>query len=283
MQGPPRAGPTTQSAVESAEESDGLGRGVVRVSPDPNRDAGGETTMALVDHLTELRRRVFVAIIAVLVGSIVGFLVAPDVIGILKAPIDGPLLFRQPGGAFFLQLKLGVMIGVALGLPVVLYQFWAFVSPGLTGHERRAARPWVPLAVLFLVAGIAVAYTILPVTVGFLIGFQIPGVLEPAIFGEDYFGFVTTMFLAFGLVMEFPIVLVLLAKVGLVSPGRLRRARRYVLVGIFVLATVIMPGGDPISPIIMASVMYPLYELTIHLVTRTDRPRAATAPSAPGE
>jgi sec-independent protein translocase protein TatC len=82
---------------------------------------------------------------------------------------------------------------------------------------------------------------------------------------------VTTMFLAFGLVMQFPIVLVLLSKVGLVTPERLRRGRRYVFVGIFVLAVVVTPGGDPFSPIIMALVMYPLYELTIWLVSRSSR------------
>jgi sec-independent protein translocase protein TatC len=240
--------------------------------PDPGAPAGEEAVMSLVEHLTELRRRIFIGLLAVVIGTVIGFWLAPDVIRLLKEPIAGPLLFRQPGGAFFLQLKLALMMGVALGSPVLLYQFWAFVSPGLTPSERRAARPWVPLALLFLAAGIGVAYLILPLTVAFLLGFQIPGVLEPAIFGEDYFGFVTAMFLAFGLVMEFPILLVLLAKVGLVKPDRLRRMRRYVLLGIFVLAVVITPGGDPISPVIMATVMYPLYELTIYLVSRTQRP-----------
>jgi sec-independent protein translocase protein TatC len=227
--------------------------------------------MSLVEHLTELRRRIFIAILAVVIGAVVGFWLAPDVIRLLKTPIPGPLLFRQPGGAFFLQVKLALMVGIALASPVILYQFWAFVSPGLTPRERRVARPWVPLALLFLVLGIAVAYLILPLTVGFLLGFQIPGVLEPAIFAEDYFGFVTTMFLAFGLVMEFPIVLVLLAKVGLVTADRLRRSRRYVLLGMFVFAVVVTPGGDPISPLIMATVMYPIYEVTIYLVGRSSR------------
>ena len=95
----------------------------------------------------------------------------------------------------------------------------------------------------------------------------------PLISVESYFGFITTLFLAFGLVMEFPIVIVLLSKVGIVSVERLRRARRYVFVGIFIIAVVVTPGGDPISPTIMALVMYPLYELTILLVGRSNRPR----------
>ncbi len=236
-------------------------------------DAQLETVMTIVEHLSELRRRLFISIAAVVATSIVGFLVAPRVIEILKAPVTGPLVFTSPGAAFFLQVKLALMIGIALASPVILYELWAFISPGLTRRERSAARPWIPLAVLFLVLGIAVAYLILPYTVGFLLSFQIPGVLEPLITAEAYFGFVTTMFLAFGLVMQFPIVIVLLSKVGIVSVGRLRHARRYVFVGIFIFAVVVTPGGDPISPIIMALVMYPLYELTIFLVGRSSRPR----------
>ena len=182
-------------------------------------------------------------------------------------------IFTSPGSAFFLQLKVALLIGLALASPIVLYQLWAFVSPGLTPRERRAARPWIPLAVLFLILGVAVGYLILPYTIAFLIGWQIPGVIEPLLTAEAYFGFVTTMFLAFGLVMQFPIVIVLLSKVGIVSVERLKRNRRYVFVGIFVLAVVVTPGGDPISPTIMALVMYPLYELTIWLVARSSRGR----------
>lgn len=271
MEGGPEAG-LSRSAIGGVRQGDPP-RGDVREPPsEPGVSAGDDKVMTLVDHLTELRRRIFISLLAVVVGTVIGWVAAPDAIRLLNAPIEGPLLFRQPGGAFFLRLKLAMMIGIALASPIMLYQFWAFVSPGLTPRERRVARPWVPLAIIFLVAGIAVAYAILPITIGFLLGFEIPGVLEAAIFAEDYFGFVTSMFLAFGLVMEFPILLVLLAKVGLVSPSRLRRARRYVMLGIFVFAVVVTPGGDPFSPLIMALVMYPLYELTIYLVSRTERP-----------
>jgi sec-independent protein translocase protein TatC len=232
-----------------------------------------ESVMTVVEHLTELRRRVVISVVAIVAASILGFLVAPRVIEILKAPVAGPLVFTSPGAAFFLEMKLALMIGIALASPLILYELWAFVSPGLTRRERTSLRPWIPLAVVFLVLGILVAYLILPYTVGFLLSFAIPGVLEPLITAESYFGFVTTMFLAFGLVMQFPIVLVLLSKVGIVSVERLRRGRRYVFVGIFILAVVVTPGGDPISPIIMALVMYPLYELTIYLVGRSSRPQ----------
>ena len=228
--------------------------------------------MSLVEHLSELRRRIFIAVVAVVVGAIVGWYFSLELIRILSEPLgDEPLVFTTLGGAFFPRIKLALIVGLVLASPIVLYQLWAFVAPGLTPRERRAARPWVPLAFLFLAAGVGVAYLTLPYTVGFLLSFQVPNEIEPLITFESYFSFVATLFLAFGLVMEFPIALVLLAKLGIVDVERLRRSRRYVLVGIFVVAVVITPGGDPVSPTIMAAVMYPLYELTIWLVTRSSR------------
>lgn len=247
------------------------------ITPDMDDDRG-QKVMTLVEHLSELRRRIVISIFVITLGTLVGFYFAPNVIDILREPVGRPLFFMTLGGAFFIQVKIALMIGVALASPVVLYQLWAFISPGLTTKERRAARPWIPLAVLFLALGVGVAYLILPFTVMFLLSFQRPGVIEPLITLEAYIGFVTTMFLVFGLVMQFPIVLVLLSKVGIISVERLRGGRRYVFIGIFVFAVVVTPGGDPFSPTIMAAVMYPLYELTIWLVARSNRRReVATA------
>jgi sec-independent protein translocase protein TatC len=237
---------------------------------DVDGDRGGDKLMTLVDHLSELRRRLVVAAVAVVAGSVVGFILAPDVIRLLKEPIPGPLFFTQPGGALMLQLKLALMIGVALASPVVLYQLWAFISPGLTPRERRLARPWIPLALFLLLFGIGTAYAILPATASLLLQFQISGVVEPLITADAYFGFVTTLFLAFGLVMQFPIVLVLLSKVGIVSADQLRRNRRYAFLALVVVAVLVTPQ-DPFSTIIMSAVMYPIYELTIFLMRRSER------------
>lgn len=228
--------------------------------------------MTLVDHLGELRRRLALSVVAVLVGSGIGFYFAPQLVRLLVQPLPGNrVFFTQIGGAFFLQLKIALILGVGLALPVVLYQFWAFVSPGLTDRERRVARPWLPLSMFFFLLGMAVAYVVLPYAVGFLLGFQITNVVDPLITAENYFGFLTTLFLGFGLVMEFPIVIVLLSKLGILSVERLRASRRYVLLGIVVFAVVITPGGDPVSPTVMAAVMYALYELTIMLLRRQSR------------
>jgi sec-independent protein translocase protein TatC len=229
--------------------------------------------MTVVEHLSELRRRLFIAVLTVVIGSAIGFYFAPDAINLLKTPIAGPLFYTSPSSAFFLRLKVALMIGVGLAAPMLIYQLWSFISPGLTPRERRLSLPWVPLALMFLVVGIAVAWFVLPLAVSFMLGFTIPGVVEPLITADAYFGFVTNLFLAFGLVMEFPIVLVLLSKVGIVSAERLRRNRRYVFLGIFVFAVVVTPGGDPYSPTVMGAIMYLLYELTIRLVARGDKAR----------
>jgi sec-independent protein translocase protein TatC len=244
---------------------------------DPDTDG---KVMTVVEHLTELRRRLFIGILAVVIGSVIGFFFAPDAIRFLKAPISGPLYFTSPGSAFFLEFKLAVMIGIALASPILLYQLWAFISPGLTPHERRVTLPWVPLGLVFLLIGIGVAYFILPFAVGFMLGFAIPGVNVALITSDAYFGFVTNLFLAFGLIMEFPIVLVLLTRLGVISADRLRKNRRYVFLGIFVFAVVVTPGGDPYSPTVMGTVMYLLYELTIRLVGRGEKAQAAARAEA---
>jgi sec-independent protein translocase protein TatC len=244
-------------------------------APDPE---DGQQVMTVVEHLAELRRRLFVCIVAVVIGGVVGWYAVPQVITILSAPIPGPLVFITPGGAFFLYFKIALIVGLALALPVILYELWAFVSPGLTAAERRGIRPWVPLSLIFFALGMAVAYLTLPLAASFLLSFAIPGLLQPLITAESYFGFVTTMFLAFGLVMQFPFVILLLSKVGIVTVDQLRHNRRYVFLAIAVFAVVITPGGDPISPTIMALVMYPLYELTIRLVSRQNAPKPSATP-----
>jgi len=126
-----------------------------------------------------------------------------------------------------------------------------------------------------LVGILAVFWGLSAFAMGFLLSFEITGLLEPLLTAEQYFGFVTTLFIVFALVMQFPFVLVLLSKTGIVTVQRLKRNRRYVAVAIVIFAVVVTPGGDPFSPTIMALVMYPLYELSIYLIGRSERPAAA--------
>jgi sec-independent protein translocase protein TatC len=247
---------------------DGAG-GLVPPTPPPVTApaVGDETVMSLVDHLSELRRRIGISLLAVAIGSVIGFYFAPQLISILKAPLNlgKPLVYTGLGDAFFINLKIAIVVGFVLAMPVLVWQLWAFISPGLTREERRMARPWAPLALAFFVIGVVVAYVILPFASTFLLSFSSPD-LQPLITASEYFGFVTTLCLAFGLVMEYPIVLVLLAKVGIITSARLRSSRRVVILAIAIISAVVTPGGDPISPTVLGVTMYLLYEFSIVLI-----------------
>ncbi|HWP63711.1 MAG TPA: twin-arginine translocase subunit TatC, partial [Candidatus Binatia bacterium] len=175
-----------------------------------------------------------------------------------------------PGDAFVIHLRVAVVVGVILAMPVILHQAWAFVAPGLTAEERRIVRPWVPLALFFFALGVAVAYIVLPFAVQFLLSFT-GGPLRSDLAAGPYFDFVTTLFLAFGLVMEFPILLYGLSRVGIVTSARLRSSRRYVILGIAIFAAMVTPGGDIVSPTALGVTMYVLFEATIFFIARSGR------------
>ena len=240
--------------------------------------ASDASVMTLVDHLSELRRRIAIGAVALVIGTAIGFVFSEQLISLLTAPIGGQrLIYLELGGAFTVRLKLAIMVGVAIALPVVIWQLWAFVSPGLTQRERRVARPWIPAMLGFFALGVAVAYAVLPAAATFLTGFEIPGVLVMELTADAYFGFVTMLFLVFGAVMQFPIVLIVLNRLGLLPLARLKSSRRYALLAIVIFAVVATPGGDPISPLVMSAVMYVLYEAAIVAIGRLDASDAASA------
>jgi sec-independent protein translocase protein TatC len=246
----------------------------VAAPPSPGQPATEpDKVMTLVDHLTELRTRIVRSILAIVVGSAIGFLAAGEVRKFLVAPLPAsalPLQVLGPGDAFGIQLRIAIVVGIILAMPVLLYQLWAFVAPGLTPIERRALRPWIPLALFFFVLGVTIAYVILPFAITFLLAFT-DDVIVAHLAAPPYFDFVTTMFLAFGLLMEFPIVLYALARVGILSSARLRSSRRMVILGIAIFAAVATPGGDLVSPTILGLTMYILFELTVVAIRRGGR------------
>lgn len=235
--------------------------------------------MPLVEHLAELRRRIVICVIAIAIGGAVGYWQAPNIIILLLQPLPGQrVVFLSLSAGFLLYLKISLIVGGVIGLPIILYELWAFVAPGLTPKERKTILPWIPFTVIFFVLGLGVAYVTLPYAIAFLASYQIPGKADLFPTGEAYFGFVTMVFVIFGLVMEFPIVLVVLSRLGILHVDRLRSSRRYVLLGIVIFAVVVTPGGDPISPSVMSVVMYALFEFTIFMLGRGEH--AAAAPTA---
>ena len=223
--------------------------------------------MSLSGHLVELRNRIFISVASLIPGSILGFIFSGEIVHILIAPLpkgDHLVAFglTEP---FMIDMQIAVVCGVILAMPVILFQFWRFISPGLTPQERSTARPWVPLALAFFALGVGVAYFILPYAAGFLFTFQTQDI-QLMLSASSYFGFISILFLAFGLVMEFPIVLVLLSKVGVVTSRGLRKSRRMAVLGIVVVSELITPGADFVSPSVMAVTLYGLYEVSIILI-----------------
>ncbi|MHB8398747.1 MAG: twin-arginine translocase subunit TatC [Candidatus Limnocylindrales bacterium] len=257
--------------ADAAREAAGPAPTVPDPGSPPSTASADDPTMSLVDHLNELRGRIVKTVAAILVFAVVGYIRAGAIIDFLRGPIgDRKLVSLSAGGPFFLYIKIALVVGLILGMPVILYQAWAFVAPGLTPEERRIVRPWVPVALLFFVIGVIVAWIVLPFALGFLFSYESASI-QITLTIDNYFGFISTLFLAFGLTMQFPIVLYILSRVGIVSSERLRAARRYVILGIAVFATVVTPGGDLVSPTVLGVTMYLLFEISIIVIRRSGR------------
>ena len=239
--------------------------------PSPPAVAGDERVMSLVDHLAELRSRVIRVIIVVVLCSLVGFWAAPTIRDFLIRPLPtGQVQVLSPGEGFVIYLKISLVTGIILAMPLILYQVWAFVAPGLTRSERRILAPLVVLALLFFALGVGLAYFVLPYAIGFLLTFT-DDVLVADLAAGPYFDFVTTMFLAFGLLMEFPIVLFALSRVGIVTSERLAASRRMAILAIAIFSAAATPGGDLVSPVALGLTMYALFEATLLVIRRTGR------------
>ena len=232
-----------------------------------------EATMSLIEHLEELRRRLIIVVVSVLGGAVVGFIVSRPVLILLRDRLpegQRELTFLGPADAFSAQLKIAGFLGIAIAMPIILFHVWRFVTPGLTRRERRFIWPVMLAAVLLFVLGVVIGYLVIPYALNFLLNFA-DGLAEPSLTIDAYIGFATTMLLAFGLVLEFPVVLIGLARVGILSHKRIAAQRRWAIVAIVLLAIVLTPGGDPISPLILSGVMFLLFEgslLVIRLIRR---------------
>ena len=229
--------------------------------------------MTLVEHLEELRRRLIVIVLSVLAAAVVGFLLSRTVLVLLRDRLPDEyqtLIFTAPADALTAQLKIAGFLGIAMAMPVILFQLWRFVGPGLTPRERRYVWPVIGAALLLFVTGVLIGYLVIPYTLRFLLDFSV-GLATPMLTIDGYIGFVTTMMLAFGLVLEFPIVLIGLARVGVLNYRRIASRRRWALLAIVLFAIVLTPGGDPISPLILSGVMFLLFEgslLVIRMIRR---------------
>jgi sec-independent protein translocase protein TatC len=226
--------------------------------------------MTLIEHLRELRHRLILCLWALAVGAVGGFFLYEPAMRLIQAPYcdflrDNPdkapfqsngcsLVFSGAIDGFLITVKVIVFLALVIALPIVLYQLWAFIVPGLTQRERRWAIPFVGMSLLLFLMGGAIAYLTLPKALGFLLGVG-GDFISPLLTVDKYVGFVIFTILAFGLGFEFPILLISLTAAGVLSTETMRKHRRYVILGLAIFAAVITPSPDPIS---MLALLIPL-------------------------
>jgi sec-independent protein translocase protein TatC len=242
--------------------------------------------MPLLDHLIELRQRLIWSVIALTICFILGYALSGVIFEFLVRPLqhvaspDGPrrMIFTAPTEAFFTYVKVAFFAAVFLSFPVVATQIWMFVAPGLYKHEKKAFLPFlVATPVMFLVGAAFLYFLVLPAALKFFASFEVPAgegqmpiQLEAKM--SEYLSLVMTLILAFGISFELPVLLVLLAKVGIVSAEGLASKRRYAIVGIVAFAGVITPP-DVFSQLSLAIPMYLLYEGSIWIAKLVEKKR----------
>ncbi len=248
------------------------------------RNERGE--MPFLDHLEEMRWRIIWSLLALTIGFVIGFVLVDqlDVLGILMRPIapqlqGGKLFFTSPIEPFMITLKLGFFVGVVLASPVMIWQLWKFLSPALYARERRIVLPVSITAVLLFLAGVAMAYLlILPTAIRVLFGFQSQS-LQPIVTAREYFGFAAQVVIAFGLIFEIPLVLLILVYLRVISAAFLSRNRRFAVAGNAFLAMVLAPP-DLISMTLMMVPVQLLYEVTVVVAKVMEKRRARAAAAA---
>lgn len=237
----------------------------------------GDVWRAFVPHLVELRDRLVKALIAIAIGTMIGFWIvnSPMLLGetlpvfLVRhlAPPGTQLQGIDTGEVFFAYMRMALVVGITLAMPFVLYQIVAFFLPGLLPHEKRILFIALPFVTELFIAGVAFGWFFtVPAALGFLLGFGVDGttiITQPRV--DSFIGTVATLLLWNGLIFQLPAIVYVLARLGVVTAARLAATRRYALIIIFIIAAFITPTGDPYNLLLLAIPMYLLYELGIIL------------------
>jgi sec-independent protein translocase protein TatC len=237
-----------------------------------------EPQETFISHLVELRDRLLRAIIAVVVLTLVMIPWAKEIYAVLAQPLlaalpaGATMIATDVTGTFLVPLKVTLMAGFVIALPYVLYQAWAFVAPGLYRHEKRLALPVIVTSFLFFLVGMSFAYfVVFPVAFGFFASYAPTGVQMMTDI-DKYLSFVLTMFIAFGLTFETPVIVVVLVRLGIVGLDKLKAARPYIVVGAFVIGAIFTPP-DVISQLLLAIPLWLLYEVGLFVARFVSPPQ----------
>jgi sec-independent protein translocase protein TatC len=236
------------------------------------RAQNNQAEMTLLEHLDELRQRLIIAVIAVLIGVVAGTFFTPRVLKILVAPLgDQVPLAISPTEAPAVFFKVAIVIGLVIAMPVIMYEVFQFARPGLESYERRYVLIGAPMASLSFATGVVFAtMVLLPAALPFLQGF-LSGIVEQRYSIDRYVSFVSNILLWAGLVFETPLVMYFLAKLGVVTPQGFAKARRIVIVAAAAGAAVITPTTDPVNMLLVMVPFMLLYELGILLARLANR------------
>lgn len=230
-----------------------------------NGPDGDPSQMTLAAHLAELRTRLIKALLAVAAATMLAYTYADVLFDLLLLPSGlKSVIALDPLGGFKWSFQIALTAGIGLASPVLLYQAIAFVLPAMTGREKRIFFVALPFVVACFVAGALFGYFVtLPVVLHYLLDFTMRGRVEYKLEAGPYIDFVTTLLLGLGLAFELPVVLWVLAKLGLVTTERLVRFRKYAILAAFVLAAILTPTPDPVNQALIALPLWALYELGI--------------------
>jgi sec-independent protein translocase protein TatC len=233
-----------------------------------------EKEMAFLDHLEELRWRILKSLFAVIIFAVGAYFISAWLVDVVSAPLrDVGVYFKAPAEAFLVRLKLSIFAGAIVAVPFVFYQIWMFVGPGLLKSEARVVIPIVfSSTAFFLIGGSFCFFYVIPLAIRFLLGFS-TGNMQPMIMIGDYVSFAGMMVLAFGIVFELPVASFILARMGVIDHKIMAKGRRYAVVGILILGSILTPP-DLISQLLLAGPLYLLYEISIIVVWLTGRREA---------
>jgi sec-independent protein translocase protein TatC len=228
---------------------------------------GSDEKLPFTDHLDELRHRLIISVVGIGIGFAVSYGFSQQLLLLLQRPMPTRLVFIAPTEAFFVNLKVAFYAGLFLSVPLLLFQVWKFVAPGLYEHERRYSFPFLIISTgLFLVGGIFAYMVILPITLHFLIA-QGGELWQPNITLSNYLAFCMRLILAAGLVFEFPVLMYFLAKIGVVTPEFLIKNRKYAVLIAFIVSAILTPP-DVFSQVLLAVPLFLLFELSIFVAKR---------------